>query len=160
MAYSTGRSRLTVGVGAGLGAWLVGTALVSATFLWLVDSSLAVEVTSAYPLAVLWMVAVALGGSSPLLTASGAGTSVLLVVAGGVAARGSNTPGPWDAVGTGLAVAAGHALGVAVVLAAVEPVGIAARNPAARTFVLAFGGFVVPAVLSVVGAVGAVHLFE
>lgn len=161
MSYGPGRSRLATGLGTGVGAWLVGTVLVGVVLLAALDTvpgGSPIGLGSAYPIAVLWFLAVSTGQVTPLLLVVGTATTGLLVGAGAVAALVARLEDPRDGVGLGVAVAAGHGLGVAITLAWLGPIGIAANGSAGRAFTLVFGGFMIPVVLAIFGAVGAIQV--
>ena len=159
MSYQPGRSRLLQGALAGAGAWVVGaavTVLAMVFVLGIFETSQVGHAVVAYSMLVVWFVFVlAFGGgeSALLFVIVGVASSFLLLVAGAIAvARVSSVAGPWDGLKVGATIGVGHALLTALAFSTFDPAFLG-RQPALRTFALAFGGFVVPAILGAAGGV-------
>lgn len=157
MSYGPGRSPLLQGTLVGTGAWVVGAALtvVLAGFVFgVADPDPVVRSLQIYPLAVVWFLGVAVGGLTPAVLVTGLSTSVVLVASGVVAVvRVHTVADAWDAGKVGLVTGLGHGVVTAAVFAWLGPVGVASWSTSGRTFVLVFGGFLVPGMLGAVGAV-------
>lgn len=158
MSYGPGSSQYLRSLVVGAGAWLTAVAafivlLVGVFGVWVSDPL--VRTVQAYAITPVWFIGLVSGDVELLVVAVGVSVYALFVTAGVVAAVWSETDTVRSAVTVGLAVAAGHGLLTALAFGTVGVIGPYGTEPTAatRTFLLAFGGFAVPAVLAVLGAV-------